>query len=541
MASRSEASPDGNRCILEQHPEYPRRSKRVVKQAARETYSPQALKIEKPLQDSDHRPTKRRRTNIQQPTSPALTKAKESSKSESASEPIPRIRSKNDLYVEYWCNNKYRVSIQPLTLDQMEHWHARTKPPSLWQTKSSSSLSAQSEAVSQLTRSQKAKRYENKNFEVYLQTKGSFMKNRAVGINNKSRTLCQQLLTNDFATLCDTVFDDRIFESTCEIIQEKNETAIIRIIGELLVPSAEVAIARGGINFKHLAVSFNEGWDCSISLEAPTLLSSNPEPQQPLRPPPAPMPKLPQFRLPQPQPDYSVGFSRQAFTKDQLHILKPFIGDIGQSSFFLGTVQIFFPFFTSEVKGKAAIDIADRQNVHSMTLAMRGVVELFRMVKREKELHQEILGFSISHNQCDVRIYGHYPIIIDGEVTYHRHTLRKFDFTELAGRDKWASYKFTMSMYADWAPSHFKRICSAIDMIPDVNFEVTDQAEVESEALENPDVSELSLSTTGISQGIEGVDIGSSFTTVEGGDQLSQNPASNAKSSRAGKRPRVVS
>jgi hypothetical protein len=29
-----------------------------------------------------------------------------------------------------------------------------------------------------------------------------------------------------------------------------------------------------------------------------------------------------------------------------------------------------------------------------MTLAVRGVVELFRIVKREKELHREILAFS---------------------------------------------------------------------------------------------------------------------------------------------------
>jgi hypothetical protein len=40
-----------------------------------------------------------------------------------------------------------------------------------------------------------------------------------------------------------------------------------------------------------------------------------------------------------------------------------------------------------------------------MTLAVRGVVELFRLVKREKELHREILAFSISHDHRTVRIY----------------------------------------------------------------------------------------------------------------------------------------
>ena len=61
---------------------------------------------------------------------------------------------------------------------------------------------------------------------------------------------------------------------------------------------------------------------------------------------------------------------------------------------------MYFPFLTCEVKcGAAALDIADRQNAHSMTMAVRGIVELFRLVKREKELHREILAFSISHDQ----------------------------------------------------------------------------------------------------------------------------------------------
>ncbi|CAM6003521.1 unnamed protein product [Sphagnum balticum] len=48
---------------------------------------------------------------------------------------------------------------------------------------------------------------------------------------------------------------------------------------------------------------------------------------------------------------------------------------------------MYLPFPTCEVKcGAAALDVADRQNTHSMTLAVRGTVELFRLVKREKEL-----------------------------------------------------------------------------------------------------------------------------------------------------------
>jgi len=45
------------------------------------------------------------------------------------------------------------------------------------------------------------------------------------------------------------------------------------------------------------------------------------------------------------------------------------------------------------------------------TLTVRGIVELFRAVKREDKVNREILAFSVSYNHQPVRIYGHYPVI----------------------------------------------------------------------------------------------------------------------------------
>lgn len=94
-------------------------------------------------------------------------------------------------------------------------------------------------------------------------------------------------------------------------------------------------------------------------------------------------------------------------------------------------------------------------------------------------------------------------------------SIREFSFTDLDGREKWASYKFVMGVYGDWAPSHFKKLCSAIDELPSVNFDISQQ----SETPHQPEVlhqSKLSFSeSTGLSQGVEVVDIqGSSFTSV---------------------------
>ena len=108
-----------------------------------------------------------------------------------------------------------------------------------------------------------------------------------------------------------------------------------------------------------------------------------------------------------------------------------------------------------------------------MTLAVRGIVKLFKIVKREKELYRRILSFSISHDNEAVRIYGHYPIIDRDKATFYRHPIKKFDFTSEKGKEKWTAYKFIKNIYDVWMPDHLKRICSAIDDIPpDLEFGV---------------------------------------------------------------------
>ena len=59
-----------------------------------------------------------------------------------------------------------------------------------------------------------------------------------------------------------------------------------------------------------------------------------------------------------------------------------------------------------------------------------------RLVKREKELHREILAFSVSYDHRTVRIYGHYPVIDGKKTTFYRHPIREFSFTELDGKEK---------------------------------------------------------------------------------------------------------
>jgi hypothetical protein len=170
-----------------------------------------------------------------------------------------------------------------------------------------------------------------------------------------------------------------------------------------------------------------------------------------------------------------VGFRRDAFTADRLKKISPFIGNwaIGDKSYFMGTHYMYFPFFASEVRSSnVALRIAERENAHSMTLAVRAVVELFRLVKKEEELNRVILAFSIAHNDTTVTISGHYPVIDGAKTTYHRHLIRHFFFQNEDGRERWTAYQFTRNVYDIWMPDHFKRLCSVIDELPfEFNFD----------------------------------------------------------------------
>ena len=147
-------------------------------------------------------------------------------------------------------------------------------------------------------------------------------------------------------------------------------------------------------------------------------------------------------------------------------------------TYFMATTRMYFPFLSCEVKcGAAALDIADRQNVHSITVAVRALVKLFRSIKREKELDRETLTFSISHDDTSVRIYGHYPIIEGDKTTFYRHPVHKFDFTVLDGKERWTSYKFVKNVYDRHSPKLHKLVCSALDDLPaDINFEPSQSA-----------------------------------------------------------------
>jgi hypothetical protein len=336
----------------------------------------------------------------------------------------------------------------------MNHLLAKKKSTASLRRKRSDSGSLAASSITpsdQKPREEKSAPYRDARYETLLETKGvylyNFQRTKEKSITENSKSVCRTLLETPQNVPKDSLFDDDIFDYTCNMIHGRNEAKVIQDISRLLVPSAHALAARSA-ELQYLTESVNEGWNNSIPLTGT-----------------------------RPQPDYSVGFKRDAFSIDQLQTLSPFIGEFlsGDQSFFMATYYMYFPFFACEVKcGAAALDIADRQNAHSMTLAVRAVVELFRCVKRENEINREVLAFSVSHDHQLVRIYGHYAVIDGPTTTYYRHPIHTYDFTALDGREKWTAYKFTKNLYHTWMPTHFKRICSAIDDLPsELDFDVS--------------------------------------------------------------------
>ena len=366
--------------------------------------------------------------------------------------------------VEFWRENgTWPTEEQEKSMDRFRDIVKDTcaKKRSLSRKRSNASLSTETVQTqtqsSQLSREQKSAPYKHPLFEIQLKECGSFMDNYGEGITAESKELCKKLLQAPQPPPEHTLFsDDKLFEKTCKRIRGENEAKVVRDIAQLIVPSAEILADRGAEHLEILRETINACWVTSYTFINPSGLLPGPRPQ----------------------PDFGLGFKREAFSREQLQKLQIFIGNpLVDSSWIAATYNMYLPFLSSEVKcGATGLDIADRQNAHTQSVILRGLYKLFRLVGRENELHQEINGFSISHSDVAVRIWGHYAIINGNDVEFYRFMIAEFGILpSVRGDERWTAYSFVKNVYDLWLPKHYKRICSVIDMLPaDFNFDVSE-------------------------------------------------------------------
>lgn len=282
-------------------------------------------------------------------------------------------------------------------------------------------------------------RYYNEQYEARLERKGSHMHPPPSGIANASDVLSQKMLNNTYAFPRDTLFRIDLLEETCESVQG-NRAMIVRDISPLICPSIQGLRVFDTQHHKYLSESVEETWQSIMEYGGPL-----------------------------PQPAYSVGFKHAAFTQEQLEKLKPFMGQPGSEkpSFFSATPSMLFPFLACEVEcgGEDALDIADRRNAQSLSMALKALVILFRLAKRESEIEGQIIGYSISHNHASVRIYGYrFAKTTDNPQKWiYRQPIYHFNIVAVDGQHKWVAYQFTRNVYDYFAPMLRDWICSAID------------------------------------------------------------------------------
>ncbi|KAK0262721.1 hypothetical protein LTR35_017675 [Friedmanniomyces endolithicus] len=186
--------------------------------------------------------------------------------------------------IAYWAANK-RWPRQYLEEGKdMENILARKRSISSRSKETSESAAPSStNQGEQKSGEQKSAEYKKPQYATVLATKGVMMKSSSPGVTRASQGWCKDMLERQQTYPQDTLFREDLFSSTCESVQDRNETRVIWDVALLIVPSAEVLSIRGATHLQYLIDSVNEGWNNSITITRT-----------------------------RPQPDFAVGFRREA-------------------------------------------------------------------------------------------------------------------------------------------------------------------------------------------------------------------------------------
>ena len=325
-------------------------------------------------------------------------------------------------------------------------------------------------------------------YSTRLAEKGYFI-DTDEGPSEESFTAALALLKHEINLPQRSCFDDAIFKANYKDMHHQNEARVIRDFGALVFPSPHHLFLWGETGNNNLTEMYNGIWAQAIEITNK-----------------------------QPMPDGSVGFRRSAFSSEQLAELRVFLGDEGMVSNFAATLNLLFPFITCEAKrSQGSLDPADNANAHSSFIAVRAIVYLYQLAGLEtKELNRMILGFSVSHNDDEVRIWAYYPFIQDKGITYHRCRIKRF-FLQEEPDHRWTAYRFVGGVYEVWAKAHLDRIKNVINgMIekrkaPDGKVDVeTESDDLHKEMGLSPATSRTSLS---VQTSDEAIGAGKSSTT----------------------------
>lgn len=134
------------------------------------------------------------------------------------------------------------------------------------------------------------------------------------------------------------------------------------------------------------------------------------------------------------------------------------------------TDNIYFPFQLCVVKcGEEGINYADRQNMHSSSLAVNAIIQLYGALGEDKvrELSGYILVFLISHDNERVKLYDHFAVIEGEKTSFYRYAIASFVLNFEENQDPTRTHDFVREIYHTFYPAHLKRVRYALAAMKD--------------------------------------------------------------------------
>ena len=275
-----------------------------------------------------------------------------------------------------------------------------------------------------------------------MATHGVFMQTSNL-IRKNSETLCEKYLEGNRKTVESSIFTAGQFSEVLKRVQNLNEARIQRDVTPWVVPSAETLFLCGKLKIDYIGEELNAEW-----VRCATMGSTRPK------------------------PDFTGGLLPTAYTEEEISKLENYAQPTKPFRF---TPNLSFPFLVCEAKsGEEGLNKADRQNIHSSSIAVRAIIMLYREAfghgsDRVQQLYGEVLVFSVSHDNDRILIYGHFAVAEPNHpegLKYHRYPIAILSFNTRGGADMYKPYNFIMDVYEDFAPVHRKRIKDAVEQLP---------------------------------------------------------------------------
>ncbi len=281
-----------------------------------------------------------------------------------------------------------------------------------------------------------------KAYENYIFTQGLDMNDHKGGklVSPDSKVTCSDLQRLTCVAISPTVYSKVETLEVVKLCRNRNEAMVNRDVTPLILPPIiSFHLKDGGNQFEHLIDEVNTLWHESWVLAGP-----------------------------RPKPDLAVGFVSSAFTMEENRKLTYYTSFENLTR---PTDDLSFPFLMFQIKCDNGLDYADRQNMHSCSVAVKALLKFEQKADQYREDNQfesllgKILVYSISHDQKDALVYGHYALVEGENWTYYRHRIERFDI-RYKESDLLALHNFARNILTVYAPKLLKRLQKAIAALP---------------------------------------------------------------------------